>query len=99
MPLHLPEVDHRPLARSPLAVVVFQVRFEENLAVAAGDTALQIHEQLGGPDGAYPRIESQQMLAAQLQIGPLGVTQVGPSNPPTRGIRMRSEDGTWTLSI
>jgi uncharacterized protein (TIGR04255 family) len=99
MPLHLPKVDHRPLARSPLAVVVFQVRFEQNLAVAAGDTLLRIHEHLRGPDGPYPRVESQQMVSAQVQIGSVGWAQPIPPTQPVRGLRMRSNDGTWILSV
>src|SRR5260221_369012 len=59
MSLSLPEVDRRPLARAPLAVTALQLRYEQNLAVGDGDTGLLIHEQLGGRDGQYPRVEER----------------------------------------
>jgi uncharacterized protein (TIGR04255 family) len=100
MPLRLPEIDHRPLTRPPLEVVVFQVRFEQNLALVAGDTLLRLHEHLHGADGPYPRVESQQVVAAQMQIGPQGITQLpSPASQPVRGVRMRSDDGAWTVSV
>jgi len=99
MPLNLLAFDHQPLARSPLQVVVFQVRFEQNLAVEAGDTLLRIHDALRGPDGPYPRIETQQMVTAQMQIGAQGTTQFPSAAQAVRVLRMRSDDGTWTVSI
>jgi uncharacterized protein (TIGR04255 family) len=99
MPLTLPDVDHRPLAKSPLAVTVFQVRFEQNLSVGDGATGLRIHQQLGGREGLYPRVESQQSVTAQMQISPLGISPITASGVPARGLRMRDDAGTWVLSV
>ena len=98
MPLTLPALDDRPLARAPLAVVVFQVRFEQNLSVGDGDTGLRIHERLGGRDGLYPRVEPLQMLGASVQMGP-GLAPITPPTVPSRGVRMRNDDGTLVLSL
>jgi uncharacterized protein (TIGR04255 family) len=99
MPMTLPVLDDRPLGRSPLAVVVFQVRFEQNLSVGAGDTGLRVHDQLGGPDGRYVRVEPVQIMSSAVQVGPLGLSQVPSSNMPSRGFRMSNEDGTLILSL
>jgi uncharacterized protein (TIGR04255 family) len=99
MPLIMPQVDRRALARSPLAVVVFQVRFEQNLTVSDGDTGIAIHERLGGRDGAYPRIETQQQVATQVEISSAGLTQLLPPALPVRGWRMLSVDGAWVVSL
>jgi uncharacterized protein (TIGR04255 family) len=98
MPLTLPALDDRPLARAPLAVVVFQVRFEQNLSVGDGDTGLRIHERLGGRDGLYPRVEPLQMLGASVQMGP-GLAPITSPTVPSRGVRMRNDDGTLVLSL
>jgi uncharacterized protein (TIGR04255 family) len=99
MALTLPEVDDRPLARSPLAVVVFQVKYEQNLSIGDGDTGLRVYEHLGGPDGRYIRVEPIQIVGAALQVSPLGLAQVPSANVPSRGFRMRNEDGTLILSL
>ena len=55
MALDLPEPDDAQLPRSPLELVVFQVRFENRLRVSEGAVALAFHGALG--DGEYPNIE------------------------------------------
>lgn len=100
MPLKLPEVDDRELQRSPLAIVVFQLRYEQNLAVSDGEVALQIHEALGGRDGLYPRIESQQMVAAQVEFRAGGASPVASAGSvPTRGWRLKTDTGDWVVSV
>jgi uncharacterized protein (TIGR04255 family) len=99
MPLSLPEAHHHPLARSPLAVVVFQVRFEQNLSVGDTNTGLLFHEQLGGHDGSYPVVEPQQMMGAVFQLDPLGIGSQVSTTPPSRGLRMKSADGLWVVSL
>ena len=99
MALTLSEVDDRPLGRSPLAVVVFQVKYEQNLSIGDGDTGLRVYEYLGGPDGRYMRIESIQMVGTAVQVSPLGLAQVPSANVPSRGFRMRNDDGTLTVSL
>jgi len=101
MSLALPEVDDTQLARSPLAIVVCQLRYEQNIAVSDGDVVLSIHESLGGRDGPYPRIDPIQMASAQLDFRP-GLAMVQPvsvGSAPLRGWRLRSETGDWAVSV
>jgi len=101
MPLVLPSVDATELRRSPLAIVVFQLRYEQNLAVSDGEVALAIHEQLGGRDGIYERIEPQQMVAAQVEFragGDLAPIS-GSTSVPSRGWRLRTASNDWVASI
>jgi uncharacterized protein (TIGR04255 family) len=99
MALTLTEVDNRPLGRSPLAVVVFQIKYEQNLSVGDGETGLRVHEFLGGPDGRYVKVEPLQIVGAAVQVSPFGLTQVPSVNAPSRGFRMRNEDGSLILSL
>jgi len=101
MPLALPEVDDVQLERSPLAIVVCQLRYEQNLAVSDGDVALAIHDAPGGRDGPYPRIEPQQMFSAQVEFRTgTGMTPLASAaTVPVRGWRMRSETGDWVASV
>jgi len=99
MPLILPDVDSKALARSPLAVVVCQVRYEQSLVVSDGGTGLKIHEALGGREGLYPKIEPQQVMEAQIELGPRGVSSFGSPGIPIRGWRYRSADGAWTVTV
>ncbi|WP_406730399.1 TIGR04255 family protein [Streptomyces sp. NBC_01794] len=99
MPLTLPSVDPRPLRSPPLAVVVFQVRFEQNLRISDGTTGLMVHERLGGRTGRYPRIEPQQVITSQFEINPAAGAQSPPTSVPMRGWRMRSEDSGWVVTL
>ena len=99
MVLALPKVDETELTRSPLAVVVFQLRYEQNLGVSDGDVALSIHESLGGRDGQYPRIEPLQLVTAQIDVSSGRSALGGLSSVPTRGWRLVSEDGDWSAAI
>ncbi|MDP8942916.1 MAG: TIGR04255 family protein [Actinomycetota bacterium] len=98
MPLQLPEPDRTPLPRSPLDLVVCQLRFETRPQVSEGQLALSIHEALGGGDGRYPRLE-------QVQAQAVGVT-LGPGTPPAMnqmqgqsGWRCQSAEGLWVVSL
>ncbi|HZO64517.1 MAG TPA: TIGR04255 family protein [Kribbellaceae bacterium] len=100
MALTLPEADDTALARPPLAVVVAQARYEQNLALSDGATVLKIHSDLGGRAGQYGVIEPQQIVATQLEIGPAGVASIGSAQGmPARGYRLKSADGSWIASI
>jgi uncharacterized protein (TIGR04255 family) len=99
MPLILPELDETALKRSPLVVVICQVRYEQNLVVSDGDTGIKIHEQLGGRDGRYRWIEPLQTIAAQIEIGSLGVTQGFAPGMQSNGWRLKSDDGAWTVTL
>lgn len=99
MAIDLPGVDDRTLAHPPLAVVVCQIRYEQNLGVGDGDTGLSIHEDLGGREGDYPTIEPQQIMSAQIEMGPAGLASLGAAAFPRRGWRMRSSDKKWIVSL
>jgi uncharacterized protein (TIGR04255 family) len=99
MALNLPDVEDTQLTHAPLAVVVCQVRYEQNLGVGDGDTGLKIHEDLGGRSGPYPVIEPQQALATQIEVGAAGLAALSSAGFPQRGWRFRSGDKQWTISV
>lgn len=96
MPLPLPAPDRTRLARSPLELVVCQLRFETRAQVDDAHVALAIHEALGGAAGRYPRFES---------LGQTVNLMVGPGAPPAvsqqavSGWRYQSADGSWIVSV
>jgi uncharacterized protein (TIGR04255 family) len=96
VPLPLPAPDRTRLARSPLELVVCQVRFETRALVAEAPIALAIHEELGGNEGRYPRLEA---LGQTLNV------MVNPGAPPAvsqqavSGWRYQSADGSWIVSV
>lgn len=96
MPLPLPAPDRTRLARSPLELVVCQLRFETRAQVAEAPIALAIHEALGGAAGRYPRLEA---------LGQAVNVIVGPGAPPAvsqqtvSGWRYQSGDGSWIVSV
>src|SRR3954453_15486492 len=49
---------------APLAMVVCQVHYDTNLAVADATTARALHDALGGRTGSYPRVQQIQSPAA-----------------------------------
>ena len=97
MSVRLPEPDRTPLARSPLQLVVCQVRFEETLAVSDPKLILAIHERLGGRAGRYPKLEAVKGSRLDVQINVAGASLL-PSEAPFSGWRLSSEDG-WTVSV
>ena len=97
MSVKLPEPDRTPLARSPLQLVVCQVRFEETLAISDPKLMLAIHRRLGGRTGPYPKVEAVKGLRFDVQINVAGVNSL-PSEAPYSGWRLSSEDG-WTVSV
>ena len=97
MPHGLPAADSTPLERSPLQLVVCQIKFEETLAVADGRLILAFHEALGGARGPYPKVE--QIRGSRLDIPvSLGAPARAPSETPFTGWRMQSSDG-WIVTI
>ncbi len=95
--MRLPEPDRTPLARSPLQLVVCQVRFEETLAVSDPKLMFAIHERLGGRTGRYPKLEAVKGSRLDVQISVTGASLL-PSESPYSGWRLSSEDG-WTVSV
>ena len=73
MSLELPQADARVSGRSSVALVICQVRFDEQPSIDPA-AAIEFHERLGGEAGPYPKIES---VAGGGRI----LLQLGPSGP------------------
>lgn len=97
--LELPEPDATRLARSPLELVVCQVRHERKLLVGEGTTASAIHRALGGTDGPYPSISeiAGGEMAFMVGLGGGAVPQL--QETKTSGWRFSSEDGSWAVAV
>lgn len=97
MALNLPDPDTLQLPKSPLELVVCQIRFEKRLRAAEAGTALAFHSDLGGSDGAYPRLE--EITGQELVV--TGGPGVQPTAQATEvgGWRMTSEDGAWIVTL
>lgn len=91
--LELPEPSTERLARSPLELVVCQVRHERNLAVADAKRALAVH---GGLGGKYPGIDEATGVALNITGGPAGVST---ATDQQHGWNFRSTDGAWTVVL
>jgi uncharacterized protein (TIGR04255 family) len=97
MGLNLPNPDTSRLPRSPLELVICQIRFDRRLRVGEAPTALAFHEDLGGPSGRYQQldeIEGQQLV---ISAGP-GVEQTSQSRK-TSGWKFSSENGEWIVTL
>lgn len=92
MPLNLPEPSPAPLARSPLALVVCQVRYAAP-AVSAGQVANFATDQRQRGH-SYPK--SDQIRNLTINVNPLGPVESASS---ATGWRLQTEDGTWIVSI
>lgn len=91
----LPRASLGLLPRSPLELVVCQVRHDDR--PLSGAAALQIQEELGGPAGHFPRIEQVEVQTATFAVGP-GALVPGPSDIG-RGWHLKSADGSWTAAL
>ncbi|MDP9402541.1 MAG: TIGR04255 family protein [Actinomycetota bacterium] len=94
-PLQLPDPRDVVLPRSPLSLVVCQVRHDRVLAVADPRRGLAVQESLGG---RYPEIEERQVITASLAVVGGGAPQVTQDKSGS-GWQMKSEDGTWTVTL
>jgi len=95
VPLSLPRPDFGVLPRSPLELVVCQVRHDHRILDAS--TALAIQEALGGRRGAFPRIEQVEIQTAAIGIGP-GAFAPMPTEV-AQGWHLKSADGAWTAAL
>jgi uncharacterized protein (TIGR04255 family) len=97
MTLDLPEADSKVAARRTVTTALCQVRYEQQAGVAAGSTALNFHEKLGGPDGLYPKIEEAE--GANRIV--MGIGQGRPVTDTTRinGWTLGSADDAWSLAL
>lgn len=97
MALVLAEPDRTRLARSPLQLVVCQLRFEDIPSVADPRVGLAIHEMLGSRTGAYPLLEQLKGEQLEVQIGVGG--PITTQQSPLSGWRLFSEDRRWIVSL
>lgn len=94
----LPEPDQTQLSHSPLDVVVCQLQYDHNLAVADARTARALHDALGGRRGPYPRVEQIQTQTVSIGVGPGGATPAVNTNP-VGGWRFSNEERTWVIAV
>jgi uncharacterized protein (TIGR04255 family) len=89
LPLTLPTPPEEKLEHSPLALVVWQIRYDPQPRLGTLDTGLAVHELLGGKGGPFPSIEQVQggNMTIQLGASPSTAQSVGPV-----GWRMTSPD-------
>jgi uncharacterized protein (TIGR04255 family) len=96
--LDLPEPDRSRLARSPLELVVCQVRHERRLVISEGATALAVHETLGGAGGPYPSIDEVSGAELNVVMG-VGIGAPNVRETKTSGWRLTSADGAWVITL
>jgi hypothetical protein len=92
MPLDLPQPDPTQLARSPLELVVCQIRFENPSVPRDAGVALEFHGALGGSTGPYPVIEQVNTLSVSIAPVAIPAQQMA-------GWRFSEPDGSWVVSM
>jgi uncharacterized protein (TIGR04255 family) len=90
----LPKPLTAKLARSPLSVVVCQVRHERTVAASDPKRAVSIHEAV---KSSYPVLEEQSGQELTIAAGPAGVQTV--PGAAQRGWKLRSVDQAWNAVI
>lgn len=97
MDLRLPEPDTTRLPRSPLELVVCQIRFDRRQGIGDSAVALAIHQELGGAEGPYAQLEQIEGQQVIVSAG-IGVESQTQSRAST-GWRLSSESGDWVVSL
>ena len=98
MPLALPEADSTRLRKSPLEVVVAQIRYENAPHAAEGRVALAVHEALDGAQGPYPNVDQVAVQTVNFTFGP-GQAPQAEQAAASQTWRFASKDGAWTVSL
>ena len=93
-PLSLPEPFEEKLPRSPLRLVVCQVRHERIVAVADVSRALKVHKVV---QDTFPRMDEFTEEKVDMVVG-VGGSEVKRAEPQP-GWRFQSEDKKWTAVI
>jgi uncharacterized protein (TIGR04255 family) len=94
MVLQLPEPVRDKLARSPLQLVVCQVRHEHNSAIGDSERALSVHNTLRDD---YPKFDDHIAQDVRVLAGPAGVQPM--TGETLHGFRFRSRDDSWTVVV
>lgn len=92
-----PLPEKKRLWRSPLALVVCQVRFEELPSATESRVMLAIHGALGGRHGPYPNVESVDLNEINIPLSSPAV--LPPLAKRRQGWRLRSTDRSWQISL
>lgn len=94
MGLNLPDPDTSRLPRSPLELVICQIRFDKRLRAAEAPLALAFQEELEAPYPQIDEVEGQQLVIS-------GGPGVEPSSEQrkTSGWRFTSEAGDWIVTL
>jgi uncharacterized protein (TIGR04255 family) len=87
MALSLDEPDRTRLPRSPLELVVCQIRFERQVAIGDPKTATTFHQALGGTSGPFPEIG--EVVSEEVNL---------PLTPGTPGAFRESRTSGWRFS-
>lgn len=95
MALTLTRSDLGILPRSPLELVVCQVRHEDRHLDAS--VALHIQDALGGPSGRFSKIEEAEIQTMAMGMN-AGAVIAGPPDV-ARGWHLKSPDGAWTVAL
>lgn len=93
-PLSLPDPPDEKLERSPLRLVVCQLRHEPVIAVADVSRALAVHQAV---QGIFPQIEQFTEEKIDVTIG--SGSSEAKKDDPRQGWRFQSEDKNWTAVI
>jgi len=97
MNLDLPAPDPRRLERSPLELVVCQIRFDNKAAAEEPAVALSFHAQLGGEDGRYPNMEPIAGHEYSITMGPNAAPAT--ETKTLAGWRLSSAEDGWVISL
>ena len=92
--LQLPQPSTEPLANSPLELVVCQVRHENNLAVSAPKTYLEVKGQLGE---SYPLVD--QISSPTVNISASESGEISSKTNAEVGWRLRSADSYYAVTL
>lgn len=93
-PVVLPSPSTEKLARSPLSLVVCQVRHEQNIAASDPKRAVSIHDAV---NHRYPLLEEQAGQELTITAGPAGVQSVPGASK--RGWKLRTADQVWNAVV
>lgn len=98
MPLNLPDPPDEKLLKSPIELVVWQLRFSELPEIEALEIGRSLHDALGGKQGDFPSMKKFQESGLNVQL-------VGPDSPPAFspaqnvGWRFVSGDRQTTITL
>jgi uncharacterized protein (TIGR04255 family) len=94
MVLQLPDPVTDRLSRSPLNLVVCQVRHERNPAVSDAERVFAAHEAV---KTEYPKVDESAAQDVGVLAGPVGIQAI--PGDMSRGWRFRSKDDAWTAIV